>query len=367
MIRFACLTLLLPFTISAVGLAQNNVGSAPFLFYHGRHFGSEANFNPVSMILNSGYGILQYPNRSRKIFEIDYANGFRNVMRNVMWHPFTSINRYGWSRFIGDEVIPMDVNKKNAQYWPNYQNHLIGAGMEYVLVCEWYRYHNYPAPVWLGTGTMLVYHVMNETVENGSYIGDNVDPIADLLIFDPLGMVLFSLNGVPEFFAGTLNLAEWSAQICYNPWTQTVENEGVNYSIKYKLPFSERWSLFYYWGMTGLVGLSYDAGEGRNLSFGAGLRAKELVPVGDQSIERKLTTKLTWNVGAFYDRENSLLASVLISGISDYKLHINIYPGVVSIASVSPGLFCAFGDGGKFVSGINFSYVPFGLSAGVSE
>ncbi len=357
---FAVLLLLL----SERGFAQDT--TEPYLFYHARSYGTERNFNPASMVINSVYGILQYDNRSRKIFDIDYANGFKNVIDNLS-HPFYSISLYGWKNFINEDLIPGSISKKNAQYWPNYQNHLIGGGMSYVMVSEWYRYHGYPSPRLFGLGTMVVYYFGNEVVENGGYIGPNVDPLVDLMVFDPLSIVLWSISGVPEFFSQTLNMADWPNQPDYDPATQTIENHGENYSIKWKLPFTKRFSAFYYWGMTGLIGLSYRTGTDYNFSAGAGMRAVELVNVGDQSNGRKLTASMTWNFGAFYDRNNSLLASVFFSGVSDYRLHINVYPGLISIAGFSPGLFCAWGGPGKFVSGMNVSFLPIGIAAGVSE
>ncbi len=339
----------------------------PYYFYHGRDFGSEAVINPLAFIVNGGFGILQYPDRSRKIFDIPYASAFRNVVDNSFVHPFYSIKRYGWKDFINNELIPGSLNRKNAQYWPNYQNHLIGGGMDYVIMCEWYRFHGVEHPRIFGAATYVVYHLLNETVENGSYQGITVDPVADLLVFDPLSVVLFSLNGVPEFFSKTLNMAEWPTQPDYNPFTKTIENHGVNYSLKYKLPFAERVSFFYYWGLTGLVGLSVHTDGGLNFSGGAGLRAKQLVEEGDPSVARKQTAELTWNTGVFCDKDNSLLASLLVSGISDYSVHANLYPGPLTLFGVSPGLFAAWGHEGKFVAGINLSYFPFGLAAGVSE
>jgi hypothetical protein len=338
----------------------------PMLFYHPLEYGSASEYNPLSMVLNSGYGILQYPNRPRKIFDIDYSNGFRNVMANL-GHPFSSISHYGWHQFVGDELIPMSLNKKNAQYWPNYQNHLIGGGMEFVMTTEYYRYHHAPVPGLLAFGTMSVYHIFNEVVENNDFSGDNVDPIADLLVFDPLGIVLFSIDGVPEFFAHSLRMNSWENQMAYDPWTKTIENHGINYSIKARLPSTDRWSFFYFWGMTGLVGLSYDAEDGNGFSAGAGLRAKELVPSGDQSGGRKLTADLTWNAGFFWDRNGSLLASLLVTGISDYTVQANVYPGVIRVAGFSPGVFFGAGEGGKFVGGLSVQGFPFGLAAGVSE
>jgi hypothetical protein len=359
-------TLALTALLSVSPLWSQDEPQEEHLFYHARPYGSEALFNPISHILNGSFGILQYPNRSREIFDISYRTGFINVTQNLS-HPFASISHYGWKNFIDNEVIPGSLNRKNAQYWPNYQNHLIGGGMDFVLLSEWYQDQHYPSPKLFGFGTMVIYHMLNETVENNAYVGDNVDPIADLMIFDPLSFVLFSIHGVPEFFSHTLHMANWSGQPDYNPWTRSLENHGVNYAVKWKLPFSDNTSLFYYWGLTGLVGLSHATSDGHAISFGAGLRAKELVPEGDQTNGRKLTADLTWNTGVFYDLDNSLLASILFSGISDYKLHLNVYPGIFSVAGVSPGVFSAFGDGGKFVAGMNVAFLPFGLAAGRSE
>ena len=125
--------------------AAAQVEDEPYYFYHAREYGSEALFNPISLVLNSGFGILQYSNRSRDLFAVRYATGWKNVTYNLS-HPFRAINDYGWGEFLGNEFYPKDFSRKNAQYWPNYQNHLIGGGMNYVEVAEWYRYHgvNYP-------------------------------------------------------------------------------------------------------------------------------------------------------------------------------------------------------------------------------
>jgi hypothetical protein len=330
-------------------------------FYRRTEYGSEAMFNPVALLLNGSLGILQYTNRPRQIFEIDYGAGFRNVTYNLS-HPVQAIESYGWYDFVTNELIPGNISKKNAQYWPNYQNHLIGGGMDYIHVAEWYDDHQFASPRLWAFGTMVVYHVVNEVVENGAFVGENVDPIADLYVFDPLGIALFSFDAVPRFFSETLNMAAWPGQPAFAFNSRTIENQGENYSIKWRLPFSDRVSLFYYWGLTGLLGASYRTGDGRSFSLGAGLRAKELVPSGDQTNGRRLTAELTWNTGFFYDRDNSLMASVLFSGISDYTFHVNLYPGTIEILGFSGGLFFAVGVEGRFVAGLSLTRSPVGAA-----
>jgi hypothetical protein len=349
------------FLLPCSARAQEEAEEHEYLFYKGRGFGSEAFVNPVSLIINGGYGILQYGNLKRNISGIQYATGFNNVVDNLS-HPGASIGEYGWGEFFSNEIFPTSLNRKNAQYWPNYQNHLIGGGMHYVEMTEWYRWHGVPAPAVAAIATMAVYHFLNETVENNAYVGTNVDPIADLLVFDPLGILLFSIDGVPEFFAKKLRMANWSLQPSWSPFTGTIENQGINYSIRVGLPFTEKFSLFYYWGLTGLLGASY-SGDGKDSwSAGAGVRAKELVSLDDGVGPRKMTTTLTWNAGIFYDRENSLLWSLIVSGVSDYKVHLNVYPGAVSVGGISPGFFWALSDNGVMIAGITASIVPVGIA-----
>jgi hypothetical protein len=355
---------LLSTLLPAAAAAQE--GEEPYLFYRGRDFGSEALINPVSLTINGGFGILQYGNLKRNINDIRFGTGYRNVLSNLS-HPGASINSYGWGEFISNEVFPTSLNRKNAQYWPNYQNHLIGGGMNYVEMKEWYRFHGVPAPAVSAVVTMAFYHLLNEAVENNSYVGPNVDPLADLLIFDPLGIVLFSVGGVPEFFARTLHLADWSLQPAWSPFTGTIENQGINYSIKWGIPFVEKFSLFYYWGLTGLLGLSYSPDGSGSYSFGAGLRAKELVVADDAGNRRKLTTTLTWNAGIFYDRDNSLMWSLIVSGVSDYKVHLNVYPGVFTIGGFRPGFFWALSNDGVMISGLSVAFSPVGISDRVTR
>jgi hypothetical protein len=354
------------FQLAIVLVYQLNPASAqeqPYYFYHGRDYGTEALYSPIGLVINSGFGILQYGNRSRNVFDIRFANGWKNVTWNI-GHPFRAIREYGgWGAFLGDEVYPASLSKNNAQYWPNYQNHLVGGGMDFVEVCEWFRFHGFANPKLYGAVSMMVSHLLNEVVENDAYVGSNVDPIADLYIFNPLGMLLFSIDDVAKFFSETLNMASWPGQPTYSPWTRTLENHGLNYSIKWRPPFSQRWSIFYYWGLTGLIGASYARENGDNVSIGAGLRGMRLIDASDGNAGRKLTAQLTWNVGLFYDRNNSLLGSLFVSGISDYRVHANLYPGVLRFGRISPGLFIATSTNRRVIAGVSVNVFPIGIAA----
>ncbi|MDZ7303273.1 MAG: hypothetical protein ONB44_14180 [candidate division KSB1 bacterium] len=332
-----------------------------FYFYHGYPFGSEATYNPISITINGGYGILLMGNRAKNPFTVDYRTGWRNVRENIT-HPIREVKIYGWKHFVTTEIFPTSLVPRSAQYLPNYQNHLIGGGMTYRMFREWYVYHGYPQSTILALSTLTVYHVLNEVVENNNYAGTNVDPIADILVFNPLGVLLFSDEGVVHFFAERLQLRDWSYFPTINPLNGNLENIGQNFAIKWRLPRQQTWSLFYNFGLNGIVGLSYRRKDGTSISAGAGLMARNLRRVQRDDGVRSLTADLAWNVGIFYDRDGSLMASFLVSGSRAYKMRTNLYPGLIRIGNISPGIFTIISRKNEVIFGMTLRGMPLGLA-----
>jgi hypothetical protein len=330
-------------------------------FYHGYAFGSEATYNPIATIINGGYGILQLGIRDKSPFAVNYRIGWRNVRENIT-HPVQEVKTFGWRTFVTTEIFPTTLVPRGAQYIPNYQNHLIGGGMTYRMLREWYGYHGYSSSAVWATGSWLAYHVLNEVVENNNYLGTNVDPIADLLVFNPLGLLLFSNERVARFFAETLQLRDWSCFPTINPLTGNLENNGQNFSIKWNWPGQQRWSLFYNFGLNGIVGVSYKRANGTSLSAGTGIMARNLRQVERDDAIRSLTAEIVWNIGVFYDREGSLMASLLFSGSRAYKARLNLYPGLVHLAGVSPAVFAAVSPRNEFIFGLSCRGLPLGLA-----
>ena len=324
-------------------------------YYKGRPYGSEAMYNPFYLILNGSYDIIQLDGRKRDIFQYPYSISVTNVMRNLT-DPFGPISRYGLGNFIKREILPLTYNISGAQWWPNYQLHLIGGGMTYVAIKEWYEAHNFSSPVLWSLATMTAYHLLNEFVENGPYVGDNVDPIADIYFFDIPGILLFSFDGINRFFSNDLHLADWSLQPSLAPSNWTLQNNGQYFSIKWKFPFSEKWHAFYYFGLRGLLGVSYKMEDGSAISFGAGMRAKRLKTV-EQATNTK-TVELNWNAGVFYDKENSLMASLFLSESSDNAVSLNIYPGIFSFGEFSPGAWFLYSRDSGLLFGFTTMWAP---------
>lgn len=318
------------FLFARIALAQG-----PY-YYQAKSFGSQALYNPIYLLVNGSYDIIQLDGHSREIFAFPFGTASRNVLKNL-GEPFGPISRFGWGNFLRNELFPINWSKTGGQWWPNYQLHLVGGGMTYVAMREWYAYYRFPSPALSSFVTMASYHLLNEFVENEAYVGDNVDPIADLYVFDLGGILLFSFDSINEFFSKTLNLADWSLQPSFSPNRFTLHNNGQYFSVKWKFPFSTQWYLFYYFGMNGLTGLSFKIDECSALSFGAGLREK-LVRVVNTTTNQK-SGELVWNIGMFYDKENSLMASLFLSGLTDNVVNLNVYPGIVGTGSFSPGLW----------------------------
>lgn len=330
------------------------VAESEYFFYRGQTIGSMSLVHPLRMIVNGSYGILQLDNQNRHIWDFPYGNGVDNVWLNVT-HPFTAIHKTdGWREFAFREILPFSTNTKDARYWPNYTQHLIGGGMSYRMVAEWYDFHGFAHPRAWSFGTMAVYHFWNEVVENGDFKGYTTDPIADLLVFDPLGMVLFNHDGVAGFFGRTLQMSDWSYQPAYDPHRRTLENNGQNFAIKAPLPWTQRWRLFYYYGTHGELGLSRRWASGASVSFAGGFRAENLKDLG----HGVRTVDLVPTFGVFYDVDNSLLASVLISNSVDHRVRLNLYPGLFGRGFAQPGFFLSMTENRQVTGGITIGGVP---------
>ena len=329
----------------------------PWYFYRGRDYGSESLVHPLRLILNGGYGILQLDNMDASPWEIDYARGIRIVAHNL-GDPIGAIQEDGWWEFTKREVLPFSVDNDGGQYWPNYMNHLIGGGMSFRLMSEWYRWHGWDHPRWWAGGTIFAYHFLNEIVENRDVEKWTTDPVADMLLFDPVGMWLFSQDTVARFFSERLHMHDWSYQISYDVGEERWVNNGQNFAMKLDLPWFRSWRLFYHFGTHAELGVSYRLPNGDELSVGAGLVAKNLVP-SDGNFR---TVDLARSAGLWWDREGSLLASVDWAHGKGYHARANLYPGVLGWKGWRPGVFGILHRDREVTVGLSVRWSPIGLA-----
>ena len=113
--------------------------------------------------------------------------------------------------------------------------------------------------------------------------------------------------------------------------------------------------MFAYLGITNLLGLSHRMASGDELSWGLGGSTESINP-----------NKFRASAGAFYDRNNSLLASVIVRGTEGLAVRANIYPGVLFNETYKLpfplGFFLGVTDDGDPAMGIQFG-LPIGLGA----
>lgn len=330
-----------------------------YFFYRPLNYGSEAMFNPLTVIFNGGFDVLQSYYSSTRINDISWHNGATSIWQSVT-APAYYINQYGWNRFFRQEVFSTSLNIEKAQWVPNYALHLVGGGMEYRKLSEWYDYHGYPTPFIFGAITSMGYHFLNELVENGPNIHPNIDAIADFCIFDPLGIILFSFDAVADYFT-QFGLNDWSPQPSFSFKPLSIRNFGHSFVLRYPLTSSKQTNAFCLLGKSSLFGLSIKTDNEHAISFGGGIIQTSVYEVDKTNGIGTNSIKIGASCGIFYDRNNSLLASLLLSDYLSETVRLNIYPGIILQSVFSPGFFITFGERGTFTTGVTMQYSPFGL------
>jgi hypothetical protein len=323
-------------------------------------YGSDAMFNPISVLMNGGLDVLQSYSSSTRASEIPWDIGGTSVWRSVS-SPAYWINRYGWNKFLSQEVFPTSLNIKKAQWAPNYFLHIVGGGMVYRKLSEWYDYYGFPLPYVLGAITSMGYHSFNEIVENGPTLHPNTDCIADLCIFDPLGIILFSFDGISEYFSVEFGLNDWSPQPALSFGPIAFRNFGHCFVMRYPLTATKHTSVFLHLGKSTLLGASLKINGGGAVSFGAGATQTGVWEVDAANGIPTNSIRVGATAGFFFDRNNSLLVSLLISEYYLEKIRLNIYPGAASSFFAPFGFFLTLGDRGTYAIGITMRGSPAGV------
>ena len=308
-------------------------------FYFGKSYGSESEFNPATEILNEGFDVLRTNSEDRHVFRRDYALGARNVWHSVL-HADATYRFYGYRRALVNEWLPLTKsNSTGGGAWvPNYEYHLLGSGMVSVRLKEWFEQHGVAHPEIMSFATIMTAHYVNEIIENERSTLPNEDATTDLLIFDLGGFALWRSDAVQRLFSGPLQLTNWPGQPAIDLPSGTLQNARQQFILRAPLPWTRRWQLFYDIGMSSLLGASRRLANGDAVSAGFGADAVDN-PIVDARTGAKGAT-LRFKSGLFYDRHGSLLWSLLVGSRSDVAtVDINVYPGVLHIGNVSPGVW----------------------------
>jgi hypothetical protein len=354
--------LLLGFTTLLAPLHVHATQTSPreqAYFYRGLAYGSDAAIHPVSELINGTFGILQISSNWATLDEINWRKGFGTTWESIT-HPVRTVDTYGRTEFFTSEVVPGKLDWSNLQYVPNYFLHMIGGGARHRAFMEWYGAHGFGHPKLLAWGTTALHAFAVEAVEHHKARGPTVDPVADMLIFDPLGAVLFSSDRIAGFFSRTLNMSIWSGQPMYNPVLNTFENAGENYGLHFFFNKNHRVGIFSYWGMSHLFGLTVRDVSGYDCSIGLGGAVDELQENIHGTGMSAFSARLSWDVGVFLHRNKSLLASLHVSQAWTQLFRLNLYPGWLRVGGLSTGTYVG-ARGNAVILGMSFGGVPVGL------
>ena len=103
------------------------------------------------------------------------------------------------------------------------------------------------------------------------------------------------------------------------------------------------------------VGNSHVSFAGRSVGLGG---------VVDELHERDrgaLFPSVKLDAGAFIHRNGSLLASVQVSQAWSQTMRMTIYPGMLNVGGISPGLYTGV-RGNDLIVGVSFSRIPVGIA-----
>lgn len=328
-------------------------------FWCRRDHGSESQFHPLSALANEAFDIHQLEGRGNGLDSLVRMRDLRRL-GDVLAHPLDAIDEAGWSDFVGTEIVPTSFRPSRAAWIPNWQLHLVGGGLTNARLEDWYRAHGCPSPFLPALFTSYTGHLLNETIEiRGMSDERPTDPVADIYFFDAAGIALFHVPAVRRFFTTTVEVAHWPLQPSLGLDRGTVENAGHYYAVKAPLPATDDWKLFYHFGLGNIAGLTRRVGRSDALSLGVGAHARSI-----EAVDRTTNTvTMAPKVGLFWDRDNSLLASVFWNGQSVNRLSIQMYPGVLP-GPIPLGTWMAFDDDGHPTVGL---VVAVGLGVGTSR
>jgi hypothetical protein len=311
-------------------------------FYRGLGYGSEAQFNPLTEILNEGFDMFRADNRNRRLADFPFDRAAKNVFRSLV-RPDSAFREFGWRNTLKDELLPLSWGTSGGPQWlANYSCHFLGSGMVSARMIEWYESHDVPHPVAMSVATMYAAHYMNEIVEDGGSTTRKhpLDAVIDLYLFDAAGILAFRSERVQKLFGETLELTNWQGQA-----TLTVENNQIGntrlentfqeFVLRVPLPKTDKVRGMVAWGPYSMAGLSIGSRQGTSFSFAGGGDVKSRT----DSVTGKQSHSVKPYGGIFIDHRGSLLGSLVVKQSREVLAAANLYPGVIRVRGTTFGLW----------------------------
>jgi hypothetical protein len=317
------------------------------LAYRGLDYGSEAYFSPLTVLLNKGFDIYQVRDSPRDFWAYPYGAAWDHAIKGVFDGAAPAIARFGgWSRFTRFELLPISWSEHDANWVPNYLEHLLGGGITMRMLDEWYRDHHVPLPRLWAMLTTYGASVLNEITEARGDTIARSPAVADLLFFDVAAVTLFHWDQPTRFFTQTLQLADWSNQATFTFPDRKLQNNGEYMTLKVPIGL-ERARIFIRFGLSGQTGFSWKLDEEHHVSFGLGgdTQARFVDKTGHE------TVAFARGGGVYYDRNNSLLWSAVAGGNENIGA-VNVYPGVLPGIARNLGAWVVYTRHGQVAFGV---------------
>jgi hypothetical protein len=315
--------------------ARDSIGR----FYQARPYGSEAEFSPLTEVLNEGFDMFRLNNFDRRLGAFPYERAATNVWHQMI-HPDSALRAYGVAWTVKDELLPLSMGKSGGPQWlANYSCHFLGSGMVSARMVEWYAAHDVAHPVAMSVLSMYAAHFTNEMVEDGGSASrvHAMDAVADLYVFDVAGILAFRSDRVQRLFSNDhLQLTNWQGQAAVMTSDYRLENTDQEFILRAGLPKTDRWRAMVGWGIYSMAGLSYGPRDGTAISVAAGTDIKTGTL---DSLSGKRNMSFAPYGGVFIDRQGSLLASIVAKNSPEVVLTGNLYPGVLRVGGTSFGLW----------------------------
>lgn len=313
-----------------------------FFFNKGRDYGTDAYAGPFDIIMNKGFAVAQWQGRDRSIFSFPY--GWDAAWASVT-RPGKAMERAGgWGSVLKRHLVPFAGDDlREAQWVPNYFGHLLEGGMAYRRLLDWNRLHGIPLATLnaiLVTQFAVVLNEAYETPIDDPWVQENgtAGLFVDVVIMDPLGILLFHQDGVSRFLAEKLGAMLWPRQASITFPGARVINNGEGVVFRPKLWFTDDFRFFVRTGIGAQFGISVPRDDGLEVGVGVGAESydRQLDSAGIESAEFSLSA------GLWIDREGSLLFSATWDEKTDRSLAIDVFPGVIKIAGTTIGAWFQF-------------------------
>jgi hypothetical protein len=338
-----------------------STATQPLYFFHrpDLEFGSAARFSPLSVLLDRGFSTLMWDPAERHPLRIDWNRGWSSV-GDALAHPLDAIERSGGlGPVLRREFLPEDWSVWEWAFAANYMGHAVNGGITYRALSEWFHEQGVPLPRVAGAASVIGSILVNEAIESREFDYGVASTTFDVYVFEPLGIALFSLDGVARFFSSTLHARDWSPQSSITLPTGQLLNGAQMMSYHLALPWWERLDLLSVTGQGTQTGLLWDLDRQSSIggAFGFASKAREVDAQGRERLEARASGSL------YLAREGSLVASFTVFRAMDNLAALNLYPGLMGGRFRQVGLWAVLRRGGDFSLGLTTGRVP-GLGLG---